>query len=127
MKTWLWNIAIVLASVFAPAKGMIITVLVLIIADLVTGLMAAKKQNVPITSSGIRRTVVKLFVYEGAIMLAFLTQTYLTGESIPVSSIVAGLIGLAELTSVFENLNIIGDGKLLQSILDKLNSANSKE
>lgn len=124
MKIWAVNLILVLSSVFAPAKGMVCTVFVLVLADLVSGVLAAKKQQLPITSAGIRRTVTKLFVYIGAILLAFLTQKYLTGEGIPVSSIVAGLIGLAELTSVFENLNILGDGKLLQSILDKLNSQN---
>lgn len=89
--------------------------------------MAAHKKKKPITSAGFRRTVVKVFVYEMAILTAFLTQTYLTGADIPVSSIVAGFIGLTELTSILENLNKVSDNKLLSTIISKLGSINDKK
>lgn len=103
---------------------MFITSFVLIMVDLITGVIAAKKQNIPVTSAGLRRTLSKLIIYELAMILAFITQQYLTGDTIPVSSLMAGFIGLTELTSILENLNVIGDGKLLQAILDKLGSQN---
>ena len=117
-------LALSIIAVFAPAKAMIVTTIVLILADLITGVLAAQKSNEPITSAGLRRTVSKLLIYETAILLGFLTQTFLTGDSIPVSNIIAGFIGLTELTSVMENLNIIGGGSLLKALLQKLDSSN---
>jgi hypothetical protein len=125
--TYLKALLISVIAVFAPAKAMILTTLALLVMDLATGLLAAKKQGIPITSAGIRRTVTKLFVYECSVLMAYLTQAYLTGDTVPVSNIVAGLIGLTELTSVLENLNIIGGGAVLKAVLDKLDSVNKTD
>jgi phage-related holin len=118
------TLAIAIIAVFAPAQAMILSSLALVLIDLITGVMAARKQSVPITSGGLRRTISKLFIYELAILLGFLTQTYLTGEHIPVASIISGFIGLTELTSCLENLNIIGGNNLLKVILDKIGFQN---
>ena len=124
MKEWGLKVALSLLAVFAPAKGMIVTAFVLIVVDLITGVLAARKEKQPITSAGIGRTVVKALVYETAIILAFLTQTYLTGPEIPCANIVASLIGLTELKSILENLQILSGGQLLNMIIDKLGSKN---
>ena len=127
MKTWLINLMLTLTAVFAPAKGMVMTALLLVVMDMVTGILASRKQKTPITSAGLGRSIVKTLVYEGAILLAFLTQQYLTGPEVPVSNIVAGLIGLTELKSVMENLSfIVSGGSLLSSIIDKLRKQKSE-
>jgi phage-related holin len=117
---WTERLIVAAILVMAPAKSMIITTLVLILIDLVTGVLASRKMKRPITSSGLKKTIVKLAIYEVAIIAAFLTQTYLTGTEVPVSSIVTGYIGLTELTSVIENLNIISGNKLLKTLIEKL-------
>lgn len=124
MKDLTIKLGIALAAVFAPAKGMLLTALALIIMDLVLGVWASKKQSIPITSAAFGRTVTKLLVYEVAIALAFLAQHYLMNDVIPAASIVASFVGMTELMSCMENLNIIGGGDLLRSILDKLGSQN---
>jgi predicted transcriptional regulator len=101
-----------------------VTALVLILADLATGVMAARKRKEKITSAGIRRTVSKILVYETAIALAFLAQTYMTGETVPVCNIVTGLIGMTEFLSVLENLNSISGKNLLKTMIDKVGSDN---
>ena len=116
--------AIAIIAVFAPAKAMILSSMALIFVDLVTGVWASKKQNIPITSAGLRQTISKLVIYEVAILLAFLAQQYLLDNSIQAASIVSGMIGITELTSCLENLNIIGGNNLLQSIITKLGSSN---
>lgn len=123
---WLKALLISIIAVFAPAKAMILTSLVLVIVDLLTGLMAARAQKKKITSSALRRTAAKLFVYEMAVILGYLTQTYLTGEVIPVASIIAGLIGITELLSCLENLNAISGNDLLKTIIDKISAENHK-
>lgn len=115
-----------LLAVFAPAKAMILTSLALVLMDLVTGIIAAKKAGEPVTSAGLRRSIGKLLIYEAAILLGFLTQQYMTGDTVPVSNIIAGLIGVAELTSCLENLNKISDGSILKAVLDKIGSPNEK-
>ena len=120
MKNYLLALSTTLSAIFAPAKGMLVTALVLILIDLVTGIAAARKRKESINSAGIGRTVVKLMVYEISIALAFLTQTYLTGPNIPCASIVASLVGTTELLSCLENINEISGGQLLKQILDKI-------
>lgn len=122
MKNWIVAATIALQAVFEPAKSMLLTVLVLIVVDLVSGILAARKRGESIRSAGIGRTVVKLLIYEVSIALAFLTETYLTGPEIPCAKVVASLIGTTELLSVLENLNTLSNGDLLKSIIDKISS-----
>jgi len=113
-------------SIFAPVQTVLLTAMVLVIADFITGVIAAKQRKEPITSSGFRRSVSKIFVYEIALMAAFLVQTYMTGDIVPVEKIVASFVGLTELTSIVENLNEISGGSLLASLVQKLGSKNNE-
>lgn len=124
MKHWAVNILLALAAVLAPAKAMLSTALMLVLVDLITGIMAARKRGDPITSAGLQRTVVKAFIYEIAIILGFLTEVYLLDHSMPVSNIIAGLVGLTELKSCLENLDAVGGGGVLKQVIDKLGSKN---
>lgn len=124
MRTLALNLLMAIAAVLAPAQGMISAALFLITADLITGLVAAHKLGKPITSAGLQRTVVKIFLYESAIILSFLTETYLLNHSIPAASIVAGFVGLTELKSCLENLDVIGGGGVLKQVIEKLGSQN---
>lgn len=124
MKAFVVKACIVLIAIFSPAKQVLGTVTALIMVDLVTGLWASKKQNIPITSSALGRTIAKSFVYLSAILLAFLVQQYLTTDAIPCMHIVASFIGLTELLSCLENINIIGGGDLLKKVIDTLSSKN---
>lgn len=122
MKTLsLWATA--LLALFAPIKAAAIAAIVLVIADLITGVIAAHKRGEPITSSGLKVTVIKLFVYEAAILLAFLAQTYLTGTILPVCNLATTVIGLTEMKSVLENLDSIAGGSFFKSLIDKVNSS----
>lgn len=111
-------------SIFAPIKTIMIVVLILILSDLVTGIMAAIKRKEPITSAALRRTVSKILAYELAIALGFVAQTYLMDGSIDVTKILSSLVGLVELKSCLENLNEVSGTDLLKSLIDKLGSTN---
>ena len=124
MRDWALNLILAILAVFAPAKAMILSSIVLIACDLVTGLLAARKTGIKITSAGLQRTLIKLFVYESAILLAFITEVYLLDSAIPASKVVAGLVGITELKSCLENLNIISGQDLLKAAIDKLGSKN---
>jgi hypothetical protein len=111
-------------AIFAPIHASIISVFVLIFSDLITGILAARKRKEPITSAGLRRTITKLFVYETAMMLGFISEKYLLGGLLPVSKLVAAMAGIVELKSIFENMDELSGQNLLGSILAKLNSTN---
>lgn len=118
MKLKLFILSIL--AVFAPAKPMLVTVGVLVIVDLITGILAARKRGEPITSSGLRRTVAKMFIFQAAVLMAFLTETYMTGDLVPVCKIVSAFIGLVEYTSILENLNEINGSPIFQRLIRML-------
>lgn len=114
MKTLLFA----LLAVFAPIQSTCLAALAVVLADLLTGLEVAHKTKQPVTSAGLKRTLVKLACYQTAILSAFLVGTYLTGPVIPLTNIVAGFIGITELKSVLENLDVLNDG---QGVFAQLN------
>lgn len=123
MIAYLKALGVSVIAVLAPTKQMVLTMLVLVMVDLITGLMAAYKQGKTITSAGIRRSISKAIVFTMAIWLAFITQQYLVSD-IEVCKMVAGAIGLAELLSCLENINILAGGSILKIILKRIGSAN---
>lgn len=107
-------------AVFTPIRAALATTLILIGVDLVVGLLAAYKRKEPITSSGIKRTVGKVLLYNSAICIGHLVQTYLTGDVLPVCKMVTTLIGIVEAKSIFENLDTINGAPLFKALIDKL-------
>lgn len=126
MKEFFTKLALSIAAVFAPVSDMMLGVLILLLADLVTGVVAARKRGETVTSAGLHRTVVKLLVYEGAIALTFLTQKLVLKDFTSVLNIVGGYLALTQLVSVFENLNEIAGKNLLDVLINKLKSKNDK-
>lgn len=121
------DIVATLAAVLLPIKPAIVTIFVLVIADLILGLLVARKSKDPITSAGFRRTITKLFVFELALIAGFLAETYLIGDSFPVSKIISAFIGLTEIKSIIENLNIINGENIFASLIVKLGSENDNK
>jgi hypothetical protein len=124
MKDWLVGIVVSTLAVFAPIKAVILVTGLLIFFDLITGIWAAKKKGQQITSAGLRRTVTKCFVYNAAIMLGFLAETYMLDGFLPISKICSGLIAVVEIASLLENLNTINGSPIFKSLIDKLGSIN---
>lgn len=111
-------------AVFAPIKMILITTLVLVFADLFTGMIAAYKRGELLKSSAMRRTITKILVYLSAVCLGFLVETYMLEGYLALSKIVAGLIGVVELKSILENLDSINGSPLFKSLIKKLGSVN---
>jgi phage-related holin len=127
MKEFLTKAGIAVLAVFAPVKSIMIVVGVLVIADLITGILAARKRGEPITSAGFRRSVAKTLIYQSAIMLSFLTQQYLVGDDLfSIVKVTAGIIGMTELYSCVENLNVLNGSPIFKALLDKLGSKNDQ-
>jgi phage-related holin len=114
-----------LAAIFAPIQAVLITTMVLIGVDFVTGIVAARKRGEVITSSGFRRTISKLVVYELALVVGFLAERYMM-PMLPVCKMVSSLIALTEIKSIYENLDSASGGDLLKSIVSKIGSDNGR-
>ena len=123
---WLKAFAISTLALFAPLEGMVIAAFALVAVDLVTGLLRAHAQKEKINSNGLKRTIIKLVAYELAIVLAFVCERWLTGDLLPLTKMASGAVGLVELLSVLENINILSGGAL-KPLIDKINSKSDKD
>jgi hypothetical protein len=124
MKEWLVNIIVTTIALLAPIHALIIAVSVLILADFITGILAAIRRKEKVSSASMRRTISKLIVYQIAIITGFVLETYLLSSIFPVAKLVAGVIGLVEFKSILENANCILGGHIFTAVLEKLGSEN---
>ena len=119
-------LGLAIVAIFAPIKAMLIGTGALIFADLVLGIWAAIKRKEPITSSGFRRTITKIFVYEIAIMLGYISEHYVS-DMVPIVKLIGSVVALVEVKSILENLDDISGKPLLKTVIDKLNSTNGNK
>lgn len=124
MINWIKFLAISIVAVFAPIQAVLATVVVLVLADMVTGVIAAYKDKEPITSAKLRTTVSKLIIYLAAICLGYLVEAYLLVDLLPVSKLIAGTVGMVEFKSLLENLNKINGSDLFKQLVSQLGSSN---
>jgi hypothetical protein len=119
LNHWAIKAALVSIAILSPVRPVMIAVMFLIVLDFVTGVWASIKKKVPITSFGMRRTIVKAFAYQGAIVFGFVMETFLLPD-IPSVKIIGGLIAITECKSFFENINVISGVDFGSLILNKL-------
>lgn len=124
VKKYLEVMILSAVSVFAPIKATIATVAILILADFITGVLAARKRGEIISSAAMRRSITKIFIYELCLCCAFLFEHYITEEAIPATKMVASLISLVEIKSILENSDTINGASVFKSLVKKLGSDN---
>lgn len=124
MKEWLAKILFVSLAALAPIQAAICAIFAVVLIDFVTGIMAAYKLGDKVTSAGFRRTISKLAIYQFALISGHLIEDYLIFDAFPVAKIIAGVIGLVELTSILENCNIVYGGNLFRALLHRIGSVN---
>jgi len=114
-------------AILAPIQSIIVVTVLLVVFDLISGILAARKRKEAITSASLRRTVSKMFIYLTAIIMGFLVETYLISGLLPVSKIVSTIIGLVELKSLLENLESLYGKSLFASLIAQLGSKNDNK
>jgi hypothetical protein len=124
MKDWLVAILLSSIAVLAPLKPVLLAVGMLIFADLVLGIWAAKKRGENISSAGMRRTISKILVYNICIISGFLMEKYIIEEWFPITKIVAGAISTVELKSILENSNAVLGMNVFKELIKKIGSKN---
>lgn len=127
MKNLLQNLLLAAVAALAPVHSVLIVVGILIVVDMITGVWAAIKSGQKITSARLRDTVTKMLLFQLAVITGFLLEKYLLADLLPVSKLVAGIIGVAEGTSIFENINKIRGDNIFKALLDKLGSVNKQD
>jgi hypothetical protein len=103
---WL-KFVLVIGAVLAPIEATVFAVGFLICSDFITGIMSSLKAKQKITSAKMSRTLVKMFLYQLAVLTAFVGQQYLLKDAVPVVNVVAGLIASTELLSCYENISYL--------------------
>tara|TARA_R110001592_G_scaffold268269_3_gene534530 strand:- start:43117 stop:43560 length:444 start_codon:yes stop_codon:yes gene_type:complete len=103
MKFVIWFLAI-LVPLYDVAGALIL----LIIIDLITGIVASVKKNAAFEWAKIFNTINKLLVYCLILLAAWVIESKII-PSIPFMRLVAGFLALTELRSILENFkNIFG-------------------
>ena len=127
MKEWLVRIGLSALAALAPIHAIMISVGVLIAVDLATGMMAANRRGEKLSSAAMRRTVSKILVYQLAVISGFIVEKYMLSNVLPISKMVAGVIGMVELKSILENSNTVVGQDIFKMIIGKLGSDNDKK
>lgn len=127
MRQWIEGLIVSSVALLIPIKAVIITVGIVVFADLFTGILAAIKRKEKITSAGLSRTVAKMAVYQTVIITGYLIQVNLIANMLPLVNIVGSVIGLVEFKSLIENANFILGDDLFREVIKKLASKNDTE
>lgn len=100
------NILSYLVVLLLPIVGKMLAIGFLIGVDFITGIFAAKKRGERITSRKMGRTIVKVLLYQLAILAAFTIESFLLPQ-LPFVYITIFFISTTEFFSVSENLTVI--------------------
>jgi len=93
--------------------------LVIVLVDLYTGRMAAKHRGEAIKSSGYRQSVKKYVLYMLGILISELFIRVFS-LPIPLTYMVAGVVALTEIKSIFENIETVTGVRLWSYIGERL-------
>lgn len=111
-------------TILEPIHSALASAALLVTADFVTGIWKSKKLGIKITSSGIRDSFTKMFLYLLGISLAFSIESGMKIDYFPWVKSVCFMIALTELKSILENADKILGTPVFYALLKKLGSKN---
>jgi glucan phosphoethanolaminetransferase (alkaline phosphatase superfamily) len=119
---WIIKIALLIHIYLSPIHSALYTVIGLIIAELITGVWAAIKSGNTAYDKLLSKTYIgKIFLYQAILILAYLIETNLTGDAIPLLKGASIMITLTEVILIAKNAKVVvGDDKVLDYIVSKL-------
>lgn len=109
-------IAAVLAYI-TPLHGVFWLMIVLLVADFLTGVGASAKQHIPRSSKRLRRSASKMLCYFGTIYLFWEFETQLGVDWVATYKFVAGFIFLVEVISILENMFVITEHPVFAKLI----------
>ncbi|TFF34378.1 phage holin family protein [Mucilaginibacter psychrotolerans] len=105
-----------------PTYELIAVTLLLLLADMGTGIWKSIKTGVPVTAAKIGVTVEKMFAYLIGIICAYLVQHHITNDVVKVMLFFSAIISLKELKSIVENIEVITDTKIWTLLVKQIGS-----
>lgn len=98
-----------------PIRSFVAITLFLVVADLVTGIQAARKRQEVIHSRGFRRTILKFTMYCTAIISAHgIEQVYF--PAFPMVFSISAYVAISEFWSILENVGTVTGVSVLESV-----------
>lgn len=104
---------------FQPTLEFMLLVGFFVVMDTVTGMAAAVKTEVPVTSKKFRAIFPKFIVYGAAVLVAHVIQKQFFPD-FPAMKIIAGFVAYSELISIDENIQKITGFSLFKFFIKKL-------
>lgn len=106
------------ATVLLGMQAAVVALYVLLLFDMITGILAARKKGVKITSKRMRLGLWKFLLYPIFIGCALTLDTFLISSlTVPIMfNIVIGLVGLTEFKSLAENVSVMLEYDLWEKI-----------
>lgn len=109
-----------LVSFFTPLRPWLIAIGIFVVADMITGIFAAKNKGEKIQSNKMFKTIPKFSAYGLGIIVAHVL-TLLFIKDFPAVKLVAGLIAFIEIKSLDENIKAITGVSLFSDLIKMLN------
>jgi hypothetical protein len=103
-------------SYFAPIATIIHVMLIFILIDCLSAIWAARKNNIPIESRKMRKTVIKMFWYIMAVLMAHTMEVTFNLQFARLAQICGGFVCMVEIKSVFENITKITNEPVFMKI-----------
>lgn len=119
----LYSFILSVVSLLAPVHPILLTVIILIIADTVLGIWASLKNGVVFTSARAGRVISKLLIYETVLCVLYAVETNII-HVLPLVKLAASMIAVVETVSVLENAGLILGQPVFKFLIDKLGSIN---
>lgn len=102
-----------------PIKTFVAVTLLLVFADLITGIQAARKRSEAIHSRGFRRTALKFAMYCTAIVSAHgIEAVYF--HDFPMVFTISAYVAISEFWSILENVGTVTGVNVLESVRGRL-------
>jgi phage-related holin len=119
LKAFMFTTACAFFAWAMPVRDFVAVTLIIVFADLVTGIQAAKKRGELIHSKGLRRSITKFTMYVIAILAGHAVQTVYFPD-FPMVFTISSYISMTEFWSVLENVGTVTGTNVLDSVREKL-------
>lgn len=100
-----------------PLHGVFWLMIILLLADFLTGIGASAKQHIPRSSKRLRRSASKMLCYFGIIYLFWEFEQQLGMDWVATYKFVAGFIFIVEVISILENMFVITEHPVFAKLI----------
>lgn len=111
----------------SPVREIFVLMIVFVAVDLITGLIASRRRQIPRSSRRLRKSVSKVLCYIAAVLLAFWAEQVLQIEWFASHRYIAGFICVVDFISILENLAVISGNSIFLKIIKLIRGKASQD